>query len=79
MKKIIWVAIILLSVALIGVIILRIWNIEIISFENLLKSSVTLLLLGVANLLLIIVYSFVLKNNNQYYNKTKGNRAHPKL
>ncbi|KFC19547.1 hypothetical protein [Chryseobacterium sp. FH1] len=79
MKKIIGIAIILLSMALIGIIILRIWNIEIISLKNLIKSSITLLLLGLANLLLIIVYGFLLKDNNQDYDKTKGNRAHPKL
>lgn len=79
MKKIIGIAIIFLSVALIGIIMLRIWNIEIISLGNLLKSTVTLLLLGVANVLLIIVYGFLLKNNNQEYDRTKGNRAHPKL
>lgn len=79
MKKIIGIAIVLLSMILIGIIILRIWNIEIISIENLMKSVTTLVLIGVANLLLLIVYGFLMRNDNQDYNKTKGNRAHPKL
>ena len=79
MKKIIGIAIVLLSMVFLGIIILRIWNIEIISLENLIKSSTTLVLIGIANFLLLIVYGFLLKNNNHDYNKTKGNRAHPKL
>ena len=78
MKKIIGIVITLLSIALIGVIILRIWNIEIISIENIIKSSATLLLLGLAIVILIIIYSTLLKNNNQVYNQKKGNQAHPK-
>jgi len=79
MKKIIGIAIVLLSMTLIGIIILRIWNIEIISLENLIKSSTTLVLIGIANFLLLFVYVFLLKNSSHDYNKTKGNSAHPKL
>ena len=78
MKKIIGIVITLLSLALIGISILRIWNIEIISLKYMVKSSVTLLFIGLAILILIILYGALLKNNSQVYNKNKGKQAHPK-
>ncbi|ANF52229.1 hypothetical protein A0O34_17645 [Chryseobacterium glaciei] len=78
MKKIIGIVITLLSIALIGIIILRIWNIEIISLENIIRSSATLILLGLAIVILSIVYGTFLRNNKQEYNQKTGNRAHPK-
>ncbi|MCX8524649.1 hypothetical protein OF897_12070 [Chryseobacterium formosus] len=79
MKNIIGILITLLSLALIAVILLRIWNIDIVSFDNMLRSSATLILLGLAILILSIVYSTFLRNNKQAYNQKTGNKAHPKL
>ena len=79
MKKIIGILITLLSLALIAVIILRIWNIEIVSIHNMLRSTATLILLGLAILILSIVYGTFLRNNKQAYNQKTGNKAHPKL
>lgn len=79
MKKILGIFITLLSLALIAVIILRIWNNEIVSFNNMIKSSATLILLGLAIVVLSIVYGTFLRNNKQAYNQKTGNKAHPKL
>lgn len=79
MKNIIGILITLLSLALMAVIILRIWNIDIVSFDNMLRSSATLILLGLAILILSIVYGTFLRNNKQAYNQKTGNKAHPKL
>lgn len=78
MKKIIGIVIALLSIALIGIIVLRIWNIEIISLENMIKSSATLILLGLTIVILSIVYGTFLRNNKKAYNQKIGNGAHPK-
>lgn len=58
---------------------MRIWNIEIVSIENLVKSSATLIVLGLAIVLLLIVYGIFLRDNDQEYSKKTGNKAHPKL
>ena len=79
MKKIIGIVITLLSLTVIVVIILRIWNIEIVSIDHMLKSSTTLVLLGLAIVILSIVYGTFLRNNKQDYNQKSGNKAHPKL
>jgi len=78
MKKIIGIIIALLSIVFIGIIILRIWNIEIISLENMIKSSTTLILLGLAIVILSVIYGTFLRNNKHAYNQKTGNRAHPK-
>ena len=69
----------LIIVAFIGLIVLRIWDIEVLSLQNILKSSVTLIVLGVTALLLIIIYGGFFKNNRKAYDERAGNRAHPKL
>ncbi|MDH6252384.1 succinate dehydrogenase hydrophobic anchor subunit [Chryseobacterium sp. H1D6B] len=79
MKKITGIAIILLILTFLSVIVLRIWNIEIVSIKNLLKSSATLIFLGLAIVIFIIVYGIFLRDNDQEYHKKKGNKAHPKL
>jgi len=79
MKRIIGALLILLSIALIAILILRIWDIEIVSLSDIVKSSATLLLLGIAIVILIIVYGALLRNNKRGYDRNTGNRAHPKL
>lgn len=78
MKKFIGIVIILLSISLIGVIMLRIWNIEIISIQNVVRSIATLVLLVIAIVILIIVYGTSFRNKDHVYNKKAGNQAHPK-
>ena len=79
MKRIVGIILLLLSFALIGILVLRIWNIEIVSLNTVLKSSATLALLGVAIIVLIIIYGALLRNGRRGYDRKSGNRAHPKL
>lgn len=79
MKKLIGTLIILLNIALIGILILRIWGIYIVSIDEIVKSGYTLLLLGALIVILIIVYGAFFKNNSKGYDKNVGNNAHPKL
>lgn len=79
MKKFIGALIVLLSIALIGILILRIWGIYIVSIDQIVKSGYTLLLLGALIVVLIIVYGAFFKNQSKGYNKSVGNNAHPKL
>ena len=79
MKKLIGIFIILLSIAFIGILILRIWGIYIVSIDELIKSGYTLLLLGALIVVLIIIYGAFLKNNSKVFKKQVGKNAHPKL
>lgn len=79
MKKIIGILILLLSIAFIGILILKVWGIHIVSLDSLLKSGYTLLLLGALIVVLIIVYGAFLKSDGSKYNRNVGNNAHPKL
>ena len=79
MKKLIGIILVLLSLALISIVILRIWDIEIVSLNTIIKSSATLVVLGVALVVLIILYGALLRNNDRSYDSKSGNRAHPKL
>jgi len=79
MKKIIGIILLLLSVALIGILILRIWDIEVVSLTTILKSTTTLMLLVIAIIILIIVYGALLRKNSQGYDRKSGNKANPKL
>jgi hypothetical protein len=79
MKKIIGVFIVLLVIAFLGILGLRIWNIEVVSLQTVIKSSATLLILGIAIVVLIISYGFYFKDNSKGYDKSVGNRAHPKV
>ncbi len=79
MKKIIGFIILLLSLAFIGIIILRVWGITIVSVDNVLRSGYTLLLLGVLIVVLILIYGAFLKSDGSKYDKNIGNNAHPKL
>jgi hypothetical protein len=79
MKRIVGIILLLLSIALIGILILRIWDIEVVSLTTILKGTATLVLLGIAIIVLIIVYGALLRNDRRGYDRKTGNRAHPKL
>jgi len=79
MKRIVGIVLLLLSIALIGILILRIWNIEVVSLTAVLKSTTTLVLLGIAIIVFIIIYGALLRNDRRGYDRKSGNRAHPKL
>lgn len=78
MKKIIGVFIVLLVIAFVGILGLRIWDIEILSLRTIAKSGATLGILAVAIVILIVAYGFYFKDNSKGYNKSVGNNAHPK-
>ncbi|RZL44456.1 MAG: hypothetical protein EOP00_19875 [Pedobacter sp.] len=79
MKKIIGIFILLLSVAFVAIIVLKVWGIQLVSLDGILKSGYTLLLLGALIVVLILVYGAFFKNDGNKYNKKTGNNAHPKL
>ena len=80
MKKIIGLLIVFCSAALIGIVILRIWDIHIVSTGDLLRSGATLILLGVLTVILLIVYGLFFRNPKKGYTQHQNEgRAHPKL
>ena len=79
MKRIVGIILLLLSIALIGVLTLRIWDIEVVSLTTIIKSTATLVLLGIAIIVFIIIYGVLLRNDRRGYDRKSGNRAHPKL
>lgn len=79
MKKVIGIIIVLLIIAFLGILGLRIWGIEIVSLQTIVKSSATLFILGVAIVILIICYGFCFKDSSKGYDRSVGNRAHPKI
>ena len=78
MKKLIGALIVVLSFSFIGILILRIWGITVLSIDAIVNSGYTLLLLGLLIVILIITYGVFFKNNSKGYNKSIGNKAHPK-
>lgn len=78
MKKVIGIFIVLLSLSFITILILRIWEIYIVSIDTIVKSSLTLAVLGILIVILIVAYGAFFKKEINY-NKNVGNRAHPKL
>jgi hypothetical protein len=79
MKKIIGAVIILLGIAFTVLLILRIWGITPVSSENILRSGVTLLVVGILVVFLLIIYGGFYLNKKQHYNANTGNRSHPKV
>lgn len=80
MKKIIGLLIVLCSVALIGILILRIWDIHIVSTGDLLRSGATLALLAILTVILLIAYGLFFRNSKKGYSpQDDERRAHPKL
>lgn len=78
MKKITGIIVLILCIAFLGILVLRIWSIEIVSPCNLLKSGVTLVLLGIAIVILAIIYGAFFRNPAKGYHKEAGKHAHPK-
>lgn len=79
MKTFIGVLAAIVTLAFIGVLVLRIWDVEIVSLQTVVKSSITLVVLGITALLLIIIYGGFLRNNQKGYDRSRGNRAYPKV
>jgi len=79
MKRIIGFILLLLSIALIAILILRIWNIEVVSLTTVINSTATLLVLGSTIVVLLIIYGTFLRNEPRGYDRKSGDRAHPKL
>lgn len=79
MKTFIGLLAALICLAFISVLVLRIWNIHVVSLETVIKSSATLIVLGIAAVLLIVIYGLFFRNNEDSYNPKAGNRAHPKV
>lgn len=80
MKKIIGLLIVLSSIALIGIIILRIWGIELVNTGDVLRSGATLALLAVLTVILVIVYGVFFRDPKKGYRRQNDeSRAHPKL
>lgn len=78
MKKLVGIFIVLLSVGFITILVLRIWGINIVSLDEIVKSTATLLSIGILIVILIIAYGAFLRTEKGY-DKTIGNKAHPKL
>lgn len=79
MKTLIGILAALISMAFICLLILRIWDIQIVSLQTIIRSSATLITLGIAAVALLVIYGGFLRSNNQAYNKNAGRRAHPKI
>lgn len=79
MKKLIGALIALLCLAFITVLVLRIWGITIVSLQSIVRSALTLLVLGLTIVILIILYGAFYRNDTKNYNRKVGNKAHPKL
>lgn len=79
MKTFIGLLAALICLAFISVLVLRIWDIHVVSLETVIKSSATLIVLGIAAVLLIVIYGLFFRNNEDGYNPKAGNRAHPKV
>lgn len=79
MKKFLGILTLLLSIAFMAILVLRIWNVSAISPDNLVRSSATLVLLGITILILIVVYGAFFRNTGKDYRTKSGKQAHPKL
>lgn len=78
MKKIIGITMLLLCIAFTGILLLGIWNIHIISLEELTRSSATLIILGIFIVVLIVLYGAFFRKQESGYHKAKGKHAHRK-
>ncbi len=78
MKQLLGAAIVLLGLALTTLLVLRIWGIVPVSLPTLLRSGATLVVLAVAVVVLLIVWGFFFVNPTKGYDRSEGQRAHPK-
>ncbi|OKS87448.1 hypothetical protein [Mucilaginibacter polytrichastri] len=78
MKTFIGILAVLISLAFISLLVLRIWDIQIITLQAIIRSSKTLVVLGIAAVLLIVYYGAFFRSSERLYNEDRGNRAHPK-
>ena len=69
MKKLIGGTIVLLCLAFFVLLILRVWGVSIVSWQNIVRSGATFVLLGALIVILIIIYYlFFKKSTKQHFN-----------
>jgi hypothetical protein len=78
MKQLLGFVIGLLGLVLAALLILRIWNIEVVSAATVLRSGATLAVVAAMLLALVLVRFAFFKNSAAGYNARVGNRAHPR-
>ena len=78
MKKLIGVITIIFIVLFVTIVVLNIWKIQIVSLDTIIRSNATLFVLGIAIVILLLIYGGFFRKADQVYNNKIGNRAHPK-
>jgi len=78
MKKIIEFFVSLLISSLLTIGVLKIWDIDIISNQNVSKIGLTIGLLLIGSTVLTLLIAFFFKNNQKNFDSTKGKVAHPR-
>lgn len=63
MKKLVGLVIVLLSIAFFTLLILRIWGVSVVSWQNIVRSGATFVLLGALIVILIIIYFLFFKKS----------------
>lgn len=72
MKKVIGALIVLLSISFIGVLMLRVWDIYLISVDKIINRGYTIGLLSALIVILIIAYGAFFSSNGKGYNNKIG-------
>ena len=78
MKQLVGALMLLLSAALVGLLVLRIWGVAVVSQYALLRSGATLLVLGLGLVGLIVVWFGFFTDPRAGYKVQPGRRVHPK-
>ncbi len=78
MKRTIGITALLLFLAFTGILVLRIWNIHIISLDTLVRSGATLIVLSILLITLIVIYGAFFRNRQSSYRRDAGKQAQPK-
>jgi hypothetical protein len=77
MRQLIGFSIGLLALMLASLLVLRIWDIPVVSAATVLRSGATLAVVATTLLLLVVVRAAFFKNPAVGYDAQVGNRAHP--
>lgn len=72
MKKIIGTLLVICSTALIAIIVMRIWGLEVVSTTTILKSGATLGSLAALCIILIIFYGLFFRDHKKGYGRRQG-------
>ena len=78
MKKIIGIVVAILIIAFVALLILHVWDIHIVSLDTVIRSTATLVVLGLVIVILLVVYGGFFRATDRGYTNKIGNRAHPK-